>query len=115
VGLVPTLWTGARSAGEAAKRFTVGSELSVEVVEVAEEGRRIRLGIQGVPRRTPEERPKRPAGPPRDEAKPGARPDEAAAKPARKGEAAAAAPAPSFGTNLGDALRAAFVKKEGER
>jgi small subunit ribosomal protein S1 len=110
VGLVPTLWTGARSAGEAAKKFVVGTELAVEVIEIAEEGRRIRLGIEGVPRRTPEEKPRRPAAP-RDQA----RPPRSEGAEARERDKGPTDPAPSFGTNLGDALRAAFVKKEGER
>jgi len=109
VGLIPTLWTGARSAGEAAKKFAVGTELAVEVIEVADEGRRIRLGIEGVPRRTPEERPRRAAPPARE---PGRAPR---SEPGPSKERGPSAPAPSFGTNLGDALRAAFVKKEGER
>ena len=87
----------------------MGTELPVEVIEVADEGRRIRLGIEGVPRRTPEEKPRRPQSAPREPGR-GPRPE-----PAEPREKSPATHAPSFGANLGDALRAAFVKKESER
>lgn len=109
IGLVPTAWSGARSAAEAATKFPVGREVDVEVVDIQEEGRRIRLGVAGVSREAPPERLRRDPSP----REPSRRRERE--EPPRRDEKSgsdASAPAASFGTNLGDALRAAFVKKD---
>lgn len=97
VGLVPRAWSGLPPGARLDARFRPGDDLSVEVHDVSEDGHRIRLGIEGVPRvedHEPEARTRRPSKEaPRVEA------------PAPEG------PQETFGTNLGDALRAALRKK----
>ena len=97
VGLVPRSWTGMPQGARLDTKFHPGDDLTVEVVDVSDDGYRIRLGIEGVPR-----------------------PDDREAEPRRRGnerEPRRAEPQPpaedqgTFGTNLGDALRAAMKKK----
>jgi small subunit ribosomal protein S1 len=111
VGLVPTAWTGVARGVDLEKKFSTGSELGVEVIEIADGGRRIRLAIEGVPRPATDEgrKPEKPQRPPKSE------PAAQAEREAREKAPAASPASASFGTNLGDALRAALVKKEAER
>lgn len=97
VGLVPRAWTGLPPGNRLDARFRPGDDLSVEVHDVSEDGHRIRLGIEGVPRGEDHEAESRP----RRKGKESPRPDVPAPE----------APQETFGTNLGDALRAALRKK----
>ncbi len=96
VGLLPRAWSGVTGPLDD-RRFPVGSEIEVDVVEIVENGRRIRLSVGGAHLREADPRPAprpRPERPPRDESpKP---------PPSESGG--------SFGTNLGDMLRAALKK-----
>ena len=125
VGLVPAASTGVPRGVDLGRRFPVGDEIEVEVVESTEDGR-IRLALPGV---TPVEQqpPQRAARPPRGEGGQG-RPDRGPRRERdrdrERGRGGGArgedlpAPPPgaggpeSFGTSLGDVLRAAFRKKD---
>jgi small subunit ribosomal protein S1 len=48
VGLMPNVWTGTPRGEDLARRFPVGDEIEVRLVEVTEGGRRIRLARKGV-------------------------------------------------------------------
>jgi small subunit ribosomal protein S1 len=95
VGLMPNVWSGEPKGADMERKFPIGSSVEVEVVEVVEDGKRIRLAKKGAykpeaePRRAPSRRPE-PAAP-----------------------AAPAAPATPFGNNLGDVLRAALDRTNG--
>lgn len=119
IGMVPRVWSGAASGPGFEARFPVGSPLAVEVVDVQDGGKRIRLSVEGVdrdaadaaqarqrdaaakPRREP--RVEREARPPREPR----RREPMAPSPA------ATAPGDGFGSHLGDALRAALGKRQG--
>jgi len=97
VGLMPSIWSGEKRGVDLAQRFSVGSGLEVEVVEVAEGGRRIRLARKGHAPKAPEPaRESRVRRPPR------------AAEPAPEPPAEGS----SFGTSLADKLRAALDRRE---
>ena len=92
VGLLPNVYTGTKKGTDLTRTFPAGKEVEVEVLEVSPDGRRVRLAVPGAavappppPQRTSQERPAKPVEP--------------------------SAPPQSFGTNLGDALRAAFERK----
>jgi small subunit ribosomal protein S1 len=92
VGLMPRAMTGAPEGADLRRRFRIGDRVEVTVVEIEEEGRRIRLTKKGVK--------------PQAELTDGA--------PAPEPEAASApdeAPA-SFGTSLADKLRAALGQND---
>jgi small subunit ribosomal protein S1 len=92
VGLMPFALSGAPRGTDAARRFPLGSEVEVEVRDITDDGRRIRLAKQGLAPAA--RRPAREARPPKR--------DSSAERPA---------PAPqggSFGTSLADKLRAAL-------
>jgi small subunit ribosomal protein S1 len=97
VGLVPRAWTGLAPGTRLDARFRPGDDLSVEVHDVSEDGHRIRLGIEGVPRGEDHEGDSRPRRPPKETP--------------RTETPAPEAPPETFGTSLGDALRAALRKK----
>lgn len=119
VGMVPRVWSGAADGAGFETRFAAGSDLAVEVVDVQDGGKRIRLSVQGVDREAadaaraaavkprperverPERRPAadRPRRPQRDEA-----PRQAPAAPAHE-------PGTGFGSHLGEALRAALKRE----
>jgi small subunit ribosomal protein S1 len=96
VGLVPRAWTGLPQGARLDGKFHPGADLRVEVVEVSEDGHRIRLGIEGVARREDGDFPQR-----------GKR---AEREPRRPDPHVPAEDQGTFGTNLGDALRAAMKK-----
>ena len=98
VGLVPAPWTGVPRGTPFSKQFPIGREVEVDVVEVDEAARRVRLGIAGVAREPLETRREHrpPRRPKRDET-----PD-----------VEAASDTGTFGTSLGDALRDAFSKRD---
>ena len=110
VGMVPRVWSGAANGPGFESRFPVGSDLAVEVVDVQEEGRRIRLSVQGVDREAADAQQAS-----RKEAS--ARPRRESAAPRRREPAPPPPPPPSdgagggFGSHLGEALRAALGKK----
>ncbi len=97
VGLVPRAWTGLPPGTRLDARFRPGDDLPVEVHDVSEDGHRIRLAIEGVPRGEDPEAPPRPRKPPKESP--------------RAETSTAEAPQEAFGTNLGDALRAALRKR----
>ena len=118
VGMVPRVWSGSGDGPGFEQRFLPGSDIPVEVVDVAEGGKRIRLSVVGVDRDAaeaaraaalrprpapPERRPaadRRPAGERR-----GRRED---AQPSVQAQDAGS----GFGSHLGEALRAALKRDE---
>jgi predicted RNA-binding protein with RPS1 domain len=114
VGLVPAVMTGLPRGSDLGRRFATGQDVEVEVAEVAEDGR-IRLSLPGVePAPAPAPRATTPAGPSRGR---GERPrrdrdrDRGRERP-RDEAPPQAAGSGSFGTSLGDLLRAAMDKKD---
>jgi len=108
VGLMPNVLTGTPPGSDLSRRFPVADEVEVDVVEIAEDGRRIRLarkGVQAPSRATPTDR-SRPPRKPRRESRRQPEPREQQPTPAAEGEA--------FGTNLADKLRAALGQTEGK-
>jgi small subunit ribosomal protein S1 len=110
-GLVPSALSGVPRGTDLVRKFTIGDEIDVEVVEVDPEGRRIRLARKGV-RATEGPRESRQA-PPQMRAKPAPREQRREPAPQRN-PAPAERPAPlgtvTFGTSLGDKLRAALAE-----
>ena len=114
VGLVPAAMTGVPRGGDLGRKFPTGQEITVEVSEVAEDGR-IRLSLPGVeaapapaprapaPARKGAERPRRD----RDRERERDRGRDRREEPAQPGAGSG-----SFGTSLGDLLRAAMDKKD---
>jgi len=111
VGLVPRVWSGAADGAGFEQRFLSGAPIAVEVVDVHDNGRRIRLSVQGVDREAADAARARP----RPE-RPTRRPD--TERPRRRENLAPSAAPPvrdaglGFGSHLGEALRAA-LKREG--
>ena len=99
VGLLPTALSGAQRVSDLERRFPVGKPIEVDVLEVHEDGRRIRLALKGVPRE---------AAPPR--AKPSRRKSRPPSPAPDQVAVSDAADAGTFGTSLGDALKAALEK-----
>ncbi len=96
VGLMPRVWTGAPEGADLRRGFKIGEAVEVSVVEIADDGRKIRLRKKGVATQ-----PERDPG--------------AARGRSRRVEAAAPAAEPeaeSFGTSLADKLRAALGENE---
>jgi small subunit ribosomal protein S1 len=85
VGLMPRVMTGAPEGGDLRRHFRIGDTLEVQVVEVDDRHRRIRLCRKGVPIAVEEEAAPRPARP-----------------------APAPEPPATFGTSLAEKLRAAL-------
>ena len=92
---MPKAWTGAPPEADLQRRFTIGEEIEASVVEIADGGRRIRVAKKGVPVKA-------------DDGK------EAAGSKKRgdQAERVAEEPPSTFGTSLGDKLRAALGRKE---
>ena len=112
VGMVPRVWSGSGDGPGFEQRFLPGSDISVEVVDVAEGGNRIRLSVVGVDREAAEAARAaslRPRPAPADRRPPPER------KPRRE-EAPRPVQAPDagsgFGSQMGEALRAA-LKRDG--
>jgi small subunit ribosomal protein S1 len=93
VGLMPRAVTGAPEGADLRRRFHIGDRVEVTVVEIEEEGRRIRLIRKGVKPQV-EQTKGAPAAP---EPQAASAPDEAPA---------------SFGTSLADKLRAALGQND---
>ncbi len=105
LGFVPIAWTGVARAAELARRFPAGAEVSVEVVELSPETG-ARCAIEGVERRPVAPKPSRKQQGRQSNGRPTPEAD-------RRGAAEPAPRSGSFGTNLGEALRAAMEKREG--
>lgn len=105
VGLMPKVWTGVPYGQPFETKFPEGSEVAVEVVEVVEDGKRIRLAAEGVARKEHDE-PRRPQSRPRPERDAGPRRHDGHDSGAEGADSGG-----SFGTNLGDALKAAFERR----
>jgi len=107
VGLMPGAWTGVPRNTDLRRKFAIGSEVEVSVVDVSEEGRRIRLAAKGVAPQ--EDAPRRAEGPRKAVS--------GRSGPSRdRGNGAPQDPAPaSFGTSLADVLKAALEKRQDDR
>jgi small subunit ribosomal protein S1 len=92
VGLMPRAWAGVPADGDLDRQFKVGDALDVRVVEITDDGRRIRLARSGVKIEAERPAPKRP-------------PRQKAPEPREQPE-----PTGTFGTSLADKLRAALDK-----
>lgn len=112
VGMVPRVWSGSGDGPGFESRFVPGSDIAVEVVDVSEEGKRIRLSVVGVDRegadaaRAAAMRP-RPAPPERCPPAERPRRREEAPRPMQSPD-----PGSGFGSHLGEALRAALKRDE---
>ena len=109
-GLVPAALSGVPRGTDLVRRYTIGDEVEVEVVEVDAEGRRIRLGRKGV--RAAEPRESRPTPPPVRANEPARerRPERASARETTPSERTAPPLGTvTFGTSLADKLRAALA------
>jgi small subunit ribosomal protein S1 len=93
VGLMPRAMTGAPEGTDLSRRFRIGDSVAVTVVEIDDDGRRIRLCKKGVQPRVEQE--DTPASESRE-----TRPEEE--------------PAEAFGTSLADKLRAALGQSDRE-
>jgi small subunit ribosomal protein S1 len=121
VGMVPRVWSGSGDGAGFESRFVTGTEIPVEVVDVADGGKRIRLSVVGVDREAAEAaraaalRPR--VAPVERRPAPERRPPErrpSAERPRRREEIQPAVPASDagsgFGSHLGEALRAALKR-----
>ena len=100
VGMIPSAWTGTAKGSDLKEQFSTGKEIEVEVVDVSSEGRRFRLALKGVDR-----------GPLVEKKKPARR---ASVPRAKAPSPTPAASVPNgFGNSLGDALKAALEKHQG--
>jgi small subunit ribosomal protein S1 len=112
VGMVPRVWSGSGDGPGFEQRFLPGSDISVEVVDVAEGGKRIRLSVVGVDRAAAEAARAESLRP--RQAPPERRPP--SERPRRREETqqpvAAHDPGSGFGSHLGEALRAALKRGE---
>jgi small subunit ribosomal protein S1 len=117
IGMVPRVWSGAGEGAGFESRFPPGSVLPVEVVDVQEGGKRIRLSVQGVDREAAEAA-RAATMKPRTE-RSDRRPERADRRPApERPRRVDDAPRPALGSdggssgfgNLGEALRAALKR-----
>jgi small subunit ribosomal protein S1 len=118
VGMVPRVWSGSGDGPGFEQRFPAGTDLAVEVVDVAEDEKRIRLSVVGVDREAAEAaraeamRPK----PVPAERRPQTDRKRPADRPRRREEAQTPVqppdPGTGFGSQMGEALRAA-LKRDG--
>jgi len=97
VGLLPRAWTGAGESADLRRQFAIGDPVEVSVIEVSEDGRRIRLAKKGV-KIEPDKK--------RQEQSSGSRRDLDAHQ--------AADESGTFGTSLADKLRAALGQSEND-
>ena len=112
VGLVPAAMTGVPRGTDLGRKFATGQELEVEVSEVAEDGR-IRLSLPGVePLPAPAPRSPAPARKGADRPRRDRDRDRDRGRDRREETSQPAAGSGSFGTSLGDLLRAAMDNKK---
>ena len=112
VGMVPRVWSGSGDGPGFEQRFLQGSDISVEVVDVAEGGNRIRLSVVGVDREAAEAaraESLRPRPAPLERRPP---PERNQRRQEAKPAAQAPDPGSGFGSQMGEALRAA-LKRDG--
>jgi ribosomal protein S1 len=105
VGLMPSALTGTPPGTDLSRRFPIADEIEVEVVELEDGGRRIRLAAKGARVRAERQRPQRAVaddGPIPDRRK--RRED----KPRRDRPAAPVSSDAGFGLSLAEKLRAAL-------
>lgn len=108
VGLVPRVWTGTPPGARLETKFPQGAEIEVDIVDVLDDGRKIRLGVTGVDRAPGDvEEPRK--APPREKAP--RREAESRREPPRPPAPSESPEAPAFGTSLGDLLRAAMDRR----
>jgi small subunit ribosomal protein S1 len=103
IGLMPRVWCGLQSGETIERRFKIGDAVDVRIVDVTDKGRRIRLAARGV---ATEQEP----APPRAEAPRSSRPAAGSPRPESK-ERPREEESSSFGTSLGDKLRAAIDRR----
>ena len=96
IGLMPSVWSGVPQGRRLDASYRPGQDVEVQVVEITEGGRRIRLAAPGVD-----------ADP--NEARGGRGPDREAAQ-----RLAEASDNGQFGTSLGDVLKAALNRNKDE-
>jgi len=108
VALLPAAWSGVPQGTRLDSRFPIAKEIEVKVVEIAEDGRKIRLALKGV-------EPLPEAGEPRRDSTRRKKASSGAGDFGKKGKVTSAGPEDEsgFGTSLGDVLRAA-LKNKGE-
>jgi small subunit ribosomal protein S1 len=95
VGLMPRAYSGAGEGTDLRRRFPLGSPVEVSVVEISEEGRRIRLARKGV------------------RVQPGEGQDDVPDRPRREEKPPAQEPPAVFGTSLAEKLKAALNRRDG--
>ncbi|HEX5042083.1 MAG TPA: S1 RNA-binding domain-containing protein [Candidatus Polarisedimenticolaceae bacterium] len=110
VGLVPAAMTGVPRGTDLGRKFATGQDLEVEVSEVAEDGR-IRLSLPGV-EPAPAPAPRGPAPTRKGADRPRRDRDRERGRERREEMPQPAAGSGSFGTSLGDLLRAAMDNKK---
>jgi small subunit ribosomal protein S1 len=101
VGLMPTVWSGVPQGTRLDARYKIGQDVDVRVVEISDGGRRIRLALKGI-----DVDPSEVA----DGRRGGGRSD------SRRADSVVSADedAGPFGTSLGDVLKAALKRKDGD-
>ena len=116
IGMVPRVWSGSGDGPGFEQRFVTGTDIAVEVVDVSEGGHRIRLSVAGVDREAAEAARAaslRPKAAPAERRPPQER-RPAADLPRRREEAPRPVQAPEgasgFGSQMGEALRAALKR-----
>ena len=109
-GLLPAALSGVPRGTDLVRRFTIGDEVEVDVVEVQDDGRRIRLARKGVRASEPQASVPRREPPPARRQEPRREPAPRPRDAAPSGERPTAPPlgTVTFGTSLGDKLRAAL-------
>ena len=114
VGMVPRVWSGSGDGPGFEQRFVPGTDIPVEIVDVSEGGKRIRLSVVGVDREAAEAA-RAASLRPRPAPAPAERPPARERRPRRE-ETPPPPPAPDpgtgFGSHLGEALRAALKRDE---
>ncbi|MDH3628052.1 MAG: S1 RNA-binding domain-containing protein, partial [Acidobacteriota bacterium] len=58
VALMPSMWTGTARGADLSRNFTGGDSIDVTVVEIADDGKRIRVARKGVSTETPQHEPR---------------------------------------------------------
>jgi transcriptional accessory protein Tex/SPT6 len=106
VGLMPNAWSGTERGDDLTRRFPVGEEIEVDLVELSEGGKRIRLSKKGV-----EAKAAGPANGARRQAKPG-RHRKNGPKPVTERQGGAQDDQGAFGSLLADKLRAALGQQD---
>jgi small subunit ribosomal protein S1 len=123
VGMVPRVWSGAGEGAGFESRFPAGTVIPVEVVDVQEGGKRIRLSVQGVDREAAEAaraaslKPRQEHSERRPESRSDSRPprerrprDDRPRRHEPTERPTPAADGTGFGSHLGEALRAALKR-----